>query len=319
MGSDASDGPGSNPSRVLVLNPVSGSQDHVDDAVELAGEYGFEVRRTEEGGDAERFAEAAADEADLIAAVGGDGTVNEVVNGVVNADALESTTVAVVPAGTGNNFATNVGIEGLEHAFELIEDGRRRAIDLGFANGRAFVNSCIGGVTAEASAETSAESKRELGVLAYVKNTLETVREFDSLRLGVETAPGPDDERPHRWEGEALFVLVGNCRRFNGTRTAQADVEDGFFEVTVVEDAAATELLGDAALEGLFGNGSRLVRRRTPSLAIESRDRAVEYSLDGELLETDALDLETHAGALEVVVGDGYQPDPDQGWPLETT
>ncbi|SEW22630.1 diacylglycerol/lipid kinase family protein [Natrinema salifodinae] len=298
--------------RVLVLNPVSGSQDHVDDVVELAGEHGFEIRRTEDAGDAMRLARQAAPEADLVAAAGGDGTLNEVVNGVAAADALETTTVAVVPAGTGNNFATNIGIEGIEHAFAVVEEGRRREIDLGLANDRVFVNSCVGGVTAEASSETSSASKEELGVLAYVKETVDALGEFDALPLRVETAAGPNGERARAWEGQALFVLVGNCRRFTGARTAQAAVEDGLFEVTIVEDAPTRNLLSDAALEGLFGRESdHIVRRRAPSLAIESRRDSVEYSLDGEMLETETIELETKPSALRLVVGDAYRPDPD--------
>ncbi|MBZ6495552.1 diacylglycerol/lipid kinase family protein [Natrinema longum] len=307
--------------RVLVLNPVSGSGEHVDDVVGLATDHGFEIMTTEESGDAKRFAREAAPSADLVAAAGGDGTLNAVVNGIADAAALETTAVAVVPAGTGNNFAANVGIEGLEHAFTVIEDGRRREIDIGTANGRVFVNSCVGGITAEASSETTTESKAELGVLAYVKNTVETLGEFDSLPLRVETATGSNGERARAWEGEALFVLVGNCRRFTGARTAQANVEDGRLEVTIVEDAATTDLLGGAALEGLFGQEStHIVRRRTPSLVIESHADAIEYSLDGEILETERLHLETEPATLTIAVGDGYRPDPDDGnrWPLET-
>lgn len=313
MQSNSSAGGRQESDRVLVLNPVSGSQDHVDDVVKLAADYGFEVRTTSESGDATRFARRAVADAELVAAAGGDGTVNEVVNGIVEADALESTAVGVIPAGTGNNFATNIGIEGIEHAFEVIEDGRRRTIDLGIANDHSFVNSCIGGVTAEASSDTASETKRNLGVLAYVKNTLESAREFDSLPLRVETAAESDGEFERAWEGEALFVLVGNCRRFTSSRTAQADVEDGLLEVTIVEDATIPDLLGGAFLEGLFDRDSaHIVRRRTPSLTIEHRENAIEYSLDGEMLETERLNLDTKPTALEIAVGEGYRPNPDE-------
>ncbi|ELZ07530.1 diacylglycerol/lipid kinase family protein [Natrialba aegyptia] len=312
----------SDPRRVLVLNPVSGSQDHVDDIVELAADYGLTVRQTEEAGDAMRFARDAAPEANLIAAAGGDGTVNEVVNGIAAADELETTTLAVVPAGTGNNFATNIGITDLEHSFEVLETGRRRRIDLGVANDRAFVNSCVGGVTAEASSETTPDGKRALGVLAYVKNTVATVADFDSLSLRVETAEGPNGEAAQSWTGDAMFVLIGNCRRFTGTRTAQAHVEDELFEVTIVEDASPGRLVGDAALEGLFDRESaHIIRRRTPSLTVESLEDSIEYSLDGEMLETETLRLKVNSQPLEVAVGESYQenPDADEGWPLEPT
>jgi YegS/Rv2252/BmrU family lipid kinase len=301
---------------VVVCNPVSGTEDHLERVRTLARERGFSVRITESEGDGVRFArEAGADGAELVVASGGDGTINEVVNGLAEAEALERTTLAVVPTGTGNNFASNLGIDGVEGAFDAIDTGRRRRIDLGTANGRAFVNSCVGGLTAEASGATTPDEKRRLGVLAYVSRALETVSSFDSLPIRATLEGGPDGDASTRrtWTGEAMLVLVGNCRRFGGTRRAQANVEDGLFEVTIVEDAPTTDLVGEAALAGLFERGERrIVRHRVPSITLESlRSEPIEYSLDGEMLDAETLELETAANALEVVVGDGYRPDPD--------
>ncbi len=298
--------------RMLICNPTSGSGDHVDRVVELAGEYGFAVRRTEGEGHARELAREAAPEVDLVAAAGGDGTINEVVNGMVEADAMEDTALGVVPGGTGNNFASNVGIEGIEDAFEVIAEGERRVLDLGVTNERAFVNSCVCGITAEASGATSSEEKDRFGILAYLLKGIEQVAEFDALPLRVELGGG--EGQPVRWEGEAMFVLVGNCRRFTTARRAQANVEDGEFEVAIIERAPASDLAGEAAFGGLFGDegNDAVVRRRAPSLSIEHRDgEAVEYSLDGEMLAAEALEFRTHDRALSVAVGDGYRPDPD--------
>ncbi|MHC3438240.1 diacylglycerol/lipid kinase family protein [Natrialbaceae archaeon A-gly3] len=301
--------------RVLVYNPTSGSEDHTDRVPDLARGYGFEVRETKREGDSRRLAREAANAGiGLVAAGGGDGTVNEVVNGIRDADGLSKTTLAVVPTGTGNNFASNLGIDDLETAFGLLETGERRRIDLGIANDRVFVNSCVGGVTAEASAATTSEDKRNLGVLAYVMRTLESVTNFDPLRLRVTFEPEfADTGADERWTGEAIFVLVGNCRHFGTVRRSQADVEDGLFEVTVVERSPPTDLVGKAVLEGLFNReNTHVLRRRTPSMTVESvDDDPVEYSLDGEILETERLTLETVPSALEVVVGERYRPDPD--------
>ena len=174
--------------RVLVLNPASGSGDHAETVRDLATERGFTVRETEESDDAIDFAaEAAANGASLVAAAGGDGTVNQVVRGIHRADGFGEVTLGVVPAGTGNNFAANIGIEGIERAFEIIETGERRALDVGVARTpredevaeMAFVNSCVAGLTAESSVD--AESKSRLGVLAYVFETLRRVSEFESV------------------------------------------------------------------------------------------------------------------------------------------
>ncbi|WP_293027034.1 diacylglycerol kinase family protein [Natronococcus sp.] len=302
---------------VVICNPVSGTEAHLERVRTLARERGFSVRITEGEGDGVRFArEAGADGAELVVASGGDGTINEVVNGLAEAEALERTTLAVVPTGTGNNFASNLGIDDVEAAFDAIDTGRRRRIDLGTANGRAFVNSCVGGLTAEASGATTPDEKRRLGVLAYVGRALETISSFDSLPIRATLENGPDDggaSTRRTWTGEVMLVLVGNCRRFGGTRRAQANVEDGLFEVTIVERAPATDLVGEAALSGLFERGERhIVRHRVPSLTLESlRSEPIEYSLDGEMLDAETLELETAANTLEVVVGDGYRPDPD--------
>lgn len=298
--------------RILICNPTSGSGDHVDRVVELAGEHGFVIWRTEGEGHARELAREAAPEVGLVAAAGGDGTINEVVNGMVEADAIEDTALGVVPGGTGNNFASNVGIEGVEDAFEVIEEGERRDLDLGVTNERAFVNSCVCGITAEASGATSSEEKARFGILAYLLKGIEQVTEFDALPLRVEL--GGREGQPVRWEGEAMFVLVGNCRRFTTARRAQANVEDGEFEVAIIERASASDLAGEAAFGGLFGDdgGEHIVRRRAPSLSIEHREgEAVEYSLDGEMLEAEALEFRTRERALSVAVGEGYRPDPD--------
>ena len=300
--------------RVLVCNPTSGSEDHTDRVLALAREHGFHARMTADEGDATRFArEAVESGTTLVAAAGGDGTINEVVNGIRDGSGLERATLAVVPAGTGNNFASNLGIDDIDAAFEAIERDERRTIDLGLADDRAFVNSCVGGVTAEASGATTSEEKRALGVLAYVRETLETATTFDPLPLRVVLTDDRDGGETETWAGEALFVLVGNARRFSNTRQAQANVEDGRFEVTIVERAPTVDLVGEAALERLFGReADHIVRRRAPSLSVESLgQQPVEYSLDGEMLEATTLSLETVPGRLAVVVGEGYEPDPD--------
>lgn len=304
-------------SRLLVLNPTSGSEDHVDRMRRLAADHGFAIRETERAGDAIEIARTA--DAELVAACGGDGTLNEVIFGLWQAEAMDEVVVAVVPAGTGNNFAGNVGVEGIEHAFEVLEHGEIRQLDLGLAAAgtgahsptvRPFVNSCIGGLTADASARTSREDKSELGVLAYVLNTFRSAVEFDGMWLHVET----DGAAESTWDGEAAMILVGNARRFPAEGRTQANVEDGLFDVAIVEERPAVDLVGEAALARLLGRDVPHVDRlRTPSLAVEVvGDDPVAFSLDGEFLTTDQLALETERGALSMPVGERYRPDPGE-------
>ena len=293
-------------SRVLVLNPVSGSADHAERVRELATDHDFAVRETHEGGDAIDFGREAAD-ADLVAAAGGDGTIHEVVRGLHDADALDSTIVGVVPAGTGNNFAGNIGVEGIEEAFSVLETGETRQVDLGIANGRPFVNSAIAGLTANASSETTAEMKDSFGVLAYVVNTIRTAADFEGLSLDVETAA---DEQS--WRGEAAFVLVGNGRRFPVEGQTQAHMEDGRFEVTIIEDRPTGKLVGEATLRRLLGTDtSNITRLETSGLSISIRNgEPGTFSLDGEMLSARDLEIKTERSGLSLRVGGGYEIDP---------
>jgi YegS/Rv2252/BmrU family lipid kinase len=307
--------------RILVLNPVSGNGDHREEVRRLADEAGFTVLETQAGGEGVTFARLAAEAgADLVAAAGGDGTINEVARGLNAADAFEDVTFGVVPTGTGNNFAGNLGIESVDHAFEVLANGERRRLDVATAtesdagsdgeNAELFSNSCIAGITAEASASTSPELKDRLGVLAYVVTGLRTVREFDALPLAVEAAcPGTEKT----WTGDAVMVLVGNARRFPAEGRSQANCEDGLLEVTIIERMPPADLLQEAAVHRLFGDETEHV---TTLLASElqvnvRRDDPVGFSFDGETAEYDSLTMQTRESAVEIPVGESYDPDPE--------
>ena len=302
--------------RVVVLNPVSGSGDHASQVRRLATEHGFSVVETEEEGDAvDLAAEAVDDGATLVAAAGGDGTYNEVVRGLDAADGFEDVTFAVVPAGTGNNFAQNVGVESIEHAFEVIENGRLRHIDIGMASADGddplvFLNSCVGGITAEASAETTSDTKSQLGVAAYVVNTLKTVTDFDPLRMHAELT-GPEGR--DIWAGDAASLLIGNGRRFPGDRRSQGNMEDGLLDVTILEHDSATSLAVETFQSWLSGDETpNLTHERAASVSLTLfGDDPVQFSLDGEMVSANHLEVEARPAVLDILVGEAYEVSPD--------
>lgn len=297
--------------RILVLNPSSGDGSHRDPVRELAEEYGFTVLETQAGGEAMQFAQFAGEAgADLVAAAGGDGTLNNVARGLDAADSFGDVTFGIVPCGTGNNFAQNVGVESIEHAFEVIEHGERRRIDVATADGRLFLNSAIAGVTADASASTSSGLKERLGVLAYVVSGLRTAAEFDALPLAVEATGRTAAES---WSGEALMTLIGNARRFPANGRSQANCEDGLLEVSIIEQMPTAELLEEAAVHRLFGDETEHVTHlRASELHIEVlQDSPVEFSFDGEIGSFESLTMQTREQAIELCVGDAYEPNPD--------
>ncbi|MGA9399250.1 diacylglycerol/lipid kinase family protein [Haladaptatus sp.] len=297
--------------RVVISNPISGDGTHREQVRSLATEHDYTVLETQGEGDAVEFARKAAESgASLVAASGGDGTLHEVILGLDEADALDSVTFGVVPAGTGNNFAGNIGVRGISHAFDVLDSGERRRIDLGTANGRPFVNSCVGGLTADASHETDPEQKERLGVLAYVVNTLQLMTDYEGLPLSIEAS----DEGDVSWSGDAVFVLVGNGRRFPTKGRTQANMEDGLLDVTIVENVPTANLLQEATMQRLFGAETENVTHlKTPTLNIEIEgDSPVEFSLDGEMGEWDELTLDVRENVLEIPVGDEYERYPEK-------
>ncbi len=303
--------PADSPETVVIVNPNSGDGQHVEDVRNHANQLGYALRETEGAGDAVEFArDAASAGASTVVAAGGDGTVNEVLRGIDDADALDSVTFAVVPAGTGNSFAKHIGVTGIDEAFDAVELGERRRIDIARTDEHLFVNSCIAGLTAESSGDTSDDLKRRLGVLAYVVTTLRSVAEFDSLPLAVDVYENGRESTA--WAGDAMLVLVGNTRRFVTGGETPANAEDGLLDLTVVEDVGKLDLMGEAVAGKLFGRDSEHVERfQAPALEVTLRDPEVtRFSLDGEIVQRRSLSMHVDPGALEVAVGDGYEPAP---------
>jgi len=295
----------------LIYNPQSGSGDHGDIVRDRVSAHGYDSKETEEAGDAISMTEAAVEAGyDTIVAAGGDGTVNEVVRGIDRAGALDDVTLGILPLGTGNNFAQQLGITGLETAFDVLADGDRRRIDLGQASDRPFVNSCVTGLTAESSAETSPAMKDRLGVLAYVVTALRSASDFESLQLTID--PADDDQTP-AWAGDAICVLVGNGRRFTTKGGEQADMEDGLLDLVVIRDVSAFDLMSDRIAERLLGSDSEhIIRSKASSLTIRNHDpSAIGFSLDGEIIHHRELELGVRPTTLSVAVGDGYDPNPE--------
>lgn len=290
-------------SRIVVRNPQSGDGKRTRQARDLALKRGYEVLDSHGGDHTVELAAEAADRGEVVVACGGDGTLNNTLQGVRNADRLGDVTIGVIPAGTGNDFADNIGIRGVRHAFDVIETGERRHLDFGLANGRPFLNSCVGGLTAEASALTSSDLKRRLGVLAYVLTTFSLVRDFEALELDVWAGA---EEHPV-WTGDALMLLIGNGRRFYSEQPGQANMEDGRLNVLIVENLPTLEYLSRGAADKLFRRSADyLTHVNVPHLHVTHDGDPIQFSLDGGMIETNELTADSKPGAMRFLVGPSY-------------
>lgn len=236
-------------------------------------------RLTFETGDAMRYArQAARARADLILAAGGDGTVNEVVNGIGRA--RWQPRLGILPMGTANDFAAGLGIpHDLEEAVRVAVSGRPIAADVASVNRRLFVNVSTGGFGAEATENTPAETKRHLGALAYI---ITGVREFVELRptRARFTVGG------HRfYEGEFLLFAVGNARLTGGGSliTPRAEIGDGLLDLVVVKAMPRLEFLGllPNLRAGTHLEHPGVLYAQTPSVVVNA-EREISVNADGE-------------------------------------
>jgi lipid kinase YegS len=199
---------------------------HLVDWVRAKGHI-VRLRVTWEPGDGAMFAREAIEAgADTIVACGGDGTVNEVVNGI------EGTQVSfgIIPVGTANDFARQVGIpDDPGGAMDIILRRKPVVIDTAAMNGRRFLNVSSGGIGAEATAETPADAKASFGPVAYFIAGLRKLAAFEPQRALFETADV-------RFEEDFLLFAIGNARATgSGTLvTPRASVRDGLLDVCIV-------------------------------------------------------------------------------------
>lgn len=294
--------------RRVILNPQSGGGKHAPKVRRLAAERGYSLVETEAAGDAvELGKKAATDGITVLAACGGDGTVQEVVRGLAAADALDAVRFGILPAGTANVVAGDIGVRSIEHGFSLLEIGEARDIDIGFADDIPFIKSCIAGLTASTSAATTSEMKSRFGPLAFFITGIRQSQTFDGLELDIDATT---DEGRQTWSGTALSVLVGNARRF--TRgLGQANVEDGLFTVTIVKQIPASSMVAEAITQQLFRRDTENVTHlKAERLTIESTAGEIDFSLDGEIHTRDRLGLRVRPAALTICVGPTYEPDP---------
>jgi diacylglycerol kinase (ATP) len=240
------------------------------------------VRVTFEAGDARRFARGAAlAGSDTVIAAGGDGTVNEVVNGL--AAAATDTRLAVLPMGTANDFARTLRLpdDDLEACLRIAVEGRTVAVDVATVNRRCFVNVSTGGFGAETSQELGRTAKRRLGRLAYLITGARRIVGFDPAHADFIA----DGELVH--SGPFAFFAVGNGRwTGGGTRIApEADPQDGRLDIVIATGDSRLDFLAllPAVRAGNHLEDDQVRYLRAARLEVRA-DRPVAVNADGELV-----------------------------------
>ncbi|MDX1680789.1 MAG: diacylglycerol kinase family lipid kinase [Akkermansiaceae bacterium] len=259
----------------------------------------FSMHATQCAGDARDIAaRLARDGESVVIAAGGDGTLNEVVQGLAGTQSI----LGVLPAGTMNVFAREMGIPytSLDKALEVIDAGLIREVDLFELNGSPFIQMAGVGFDAKVIEETSWESKKKLGPLAYLLAAVKVLGEKPP-EMEVVTSDG------RRETGVA--VLAGNGSLYGGQFKVfrKADNQDSMIDVLVYKEAGYKLVLD--SLRGLtFGNFDLMASTayfQAESFTVTA-NREVPMEVDGELAgRSTQFEFKETPNRLRVLAPDG--------------
>lgn len=261
-----------------------------------------EIRLAAAVGDAALLTEAGKEEGfDRVVAVGGDGTVHEVVSAL---GVEPGPVLGVIPLGTGNDLARSLGIPlDLDEALDALGKARERTMDLVRVSGPApcvMVNASAGGFGGRVDEEMTAEVKKTWGPLAYVRLALEVLPERDVYRVRVEVDGEP-------YECDALNVVVANARTVaGGVQVAPtARLDSGTVDVIVVREGEGADLASFASACLLGGHLDHdLVDHMRGSEVSVSSEPPMPFNVDGELVGQTPMRYEVVPAALRVLATD---------------
>jgi diacylglycerol kinase (ATP) len=277
---------------VAILNPRAGlAAARARAALERSAHWrGLEVRLTTASGDARRFAsEAAAAGAEIVLAIGGDGTANETAWGLLGT----STALGLVPMGSGNGLARTLGVPlKPDAALAVLAEAVARAMDVGMVNGRPFLNVAGAGFDAQVGLDFHEHGRRggRRGVFTYVWLAVRRIMKYRAESWVLEAGG-------QKVEGRAYIVAFVNGRQYGGgaVLVPGARLDDGLFDIVVIEDASALEMAWNAQ-RLFFGTLAQYRRYRHVAAAQATlvATGTVPYHRDGE--------PESTPGRLEVSI-----------------
>jgi len=286
----------------LIFNPTAGRGKPTEAGriVRALSDYdiGSEIVLTRKAGDGTALARKAAEEGcELVIAAGGDGTVNDVVNGLAGT----STRLGILPLGTVNVLARELGIPlDPQQAIRTIAEGAVKRIDLGRANDRYFTIMAGFGFDAQVCANVFLPLKNIVGLPAYVLAGLGALAKYRATNITLEMPNG-------NYSGKAFQVVIANSSTYalDLKLTPRASPDDGLLDVCIFERPITNRMGFIRQVAEVLVNRHlhhKAVRRfRTPSVTVKS-DPGVMVQLDGDAFETTPMEVSILPRALPVIV-----------------
>ncbi len=293
----------------IIYNPTAGPRDVIRELRRIRtffAEHGWSVRlrMTEEPGDATWMAREAAEKGrDAVIAAGGDGTVNEVVNGLAGTPAA----LGVLPVGTGNLWAKELRVPTytltapfrLRQAAEGLVEGTVRAIDVGRAGDRVFLCWASVGLDAQVTSEMEPRERyqKRLGALPYVIAAFLVARDFKGVEAEI-TIDG------HVVEGRTLLVSVNNIQRYGGLIEVapEARLDDGLVDVFVFKGLGIGYALRHVVrvLSRRYLDDPEVVHRQGRRVEVRT-EKPLWVQVDGDPIGTTPVIMEVVPRALRII------------------
>jgi YegS/Rv2252/BmrU family lipid kinase len=290
---------------LIIVNPEAkhGEANRLTPVIErLLTSVPHDTVETDAPGHATELA-AAASGYDVVVAVGGDGTVHEVLNGLMRHPAETRPALAVLPTGSGNDTCRTMGVPfDVSDAAMLLATGERRRFDVGCCNGLYFNNSFAAGLDAKVTAKAVEYkvTKRRSGLWLYLTALMHVLFKdlgaFD-IGLGFDGAP----LEPVR----TLIIAVTNGSTYGGgfKITPDADPSDGLFDVCMIDDLKLHQTLWRLPFV-VVGKHTKMpvVHMSRHTGAVITSDVPMPAQLDGEVLLERRYEIAMLAGAIECIV-----------------
>ena len=267
----------------IIYNPTSGREaikKNLPDVLEILENAGYETsaHATTGEGDAIEAAKLAVERRyDLVVAAGGDGTINEVVNGMAEQEYRPK--LGIIPVGTTNDFARALQIpRDIVAAAEIIAKGDRIPIDIGRMNEKYFINIGGGGSLTELTYDVPSKLKTVLGQLAYYLRGIEMLPSLKATNMSIEY----DGKL---FEGESMLFLVGLTNSIGGFEklSPSSSINDGMFTLLILKKTNLADFIRIAslALRGEHINDPKVIYTKANRIKVHS-DEKVLLNLDGE-------------------------------------
>ncbi|SET71951.1 lipid kinase, YegS/Rv2252/BmrU family [Natronincola peptidivorans] len=289
-------------SYLFIINPIAGKNKgakilpiikEVLDKRKVA----YELIETTKAGEAEKIAkEAVSKKHAVIVAVGGDGTIHEVLNGMIGSNKA----LGIIPAGTGNDLSRTLKLpENPESALELILEGKTKKIDLGKIGEKHFINFASVGLDAVIASEANNIKRWIAGKGAYILAALKGISTFKSRKVQFVI----DDKIMLE---EVMMITVCNGVFYGGGMKVapEADLEDGLFDVYVIKAMNKLKLLllFPTIYMGKHVKYQEVSFYRAKTVTIFS-DKQIQINADGEIIENKPLVFEILHRSLEIIIG----------------